>query len=92
MGKQVTNGQSITSTQVTTRSYVSGRLTNQTIYTNDTRTVKVSDIINTYVGSKLVTTVSTIYGSDGITPVSVDTINYFEDAIAGGNKSIEKRS
>lgn len=93
MGKVVTTGVSILSTQVTISTYKLGRVQKTTIYTDDTRTVKVSEIVYSYAGSKVTQAVTTTYAPDGITPVRVDTSNYFNDKAADGSDMvIEKKA
>ncbi len=92
MGKVVTTGVVIVSTEVTVREYSLGRVSKETIYTDDTRVTKAQETVYTYSGSKVTQGVKTTYGPDGTTAEKVETVGYFEDATAVPNKTVEKRS
>ncbi|HUU21633.1 MAG TPA: hypothetical protein VM389_03775 [Phycisphaerae bacterium] len=90
MGKQATTGRALQS-EVTVREVSQpGRVDKETVYTDDTRTVKVREVAHTYQGNKLTQTVTTHYA--GGVAGRVETLDYFEDQVGGVTHEIEKRS
>lgn len=90
MGKQTTSGRTPQS-EVTVREVsMPGRVDKETVYTDDTRTVKVREVVHTYQGNKITKTVTTHY--EGGVAGRVETLDYFEDQVGSVTHEIEKRS
>lgn len=92
MAKLVTGGDTFVDTTVTVRDYAkNGLLQKETLFEDDTRAVKLEEVVYTYQGTKLVKREKSTF--HGPVVAKHETTEFFEETLPTGERRlIEKRS